>query len=170
MKICKYCQNEIPELAKKCGHCHEWQKWHLNRATRACAIFFVVFIALVGYNSAFSRHQTAVNFGDHSKELSIIEPRIVFGKTSECKEKSQGAIVGYIENTGDLDWDQLKLELKIMDEKGKVVDGDQIELYSFSVGARSKRLFNASLSNTHSDLLPGRYSIEIVGADRALSF
>ncbi|MBK9579462.1 MAG: hypothetical protein IPK50_16400 [Fibrobacterota bacterium] len=96
--------------------------------------------------------------------MKIIHHKFVSVEDSACQGKRHQAIVGTIKNTGNFDWQHFKLEIKLQNESGDLLDGTQVDLYSLTVPANSECIFRAPIESLKLPAGSKNYSISIVTA------
>ncbi|OGV33769.1 MAG: hypothetical protein A2020_11625 [Lentisphaerae bacterium GWF2_45_14] len=150
-KTCKMCYMEIPEKAKKCPYCHQWQ----NKFSMICfhplfaMLFFIIpycILAPLFFESIFYEGEP---FSEHKEALKIIDAVMNFGELAGCQQKGKYptvAIIGKIKNTGDIYWKDVVIEAQIFNKDGKLIDTKQQEQYKFVVLANGESAFKLSFA------------------------
>ncbi len=138
-KMCRMCAMEIPAKAKKCPHCHHWQRgfyailWH-----PAFAIIFLVPLVIAYGMMAMSMSDRGKDFQPYRDQVKVVSVEMKF---IEDPNYERVAVVGTIKNDSDLDWKDLILSADFYDAEGKLVDGGQDEKYGYYIAAGDQDTF-----------------------------
>ena len=141
MKTCKMCAMEIPAQARKCPHCHHWQRglvailWH-----PAFALIFLIPL-MIAYGIMMSMFDRGKDFQPYRDQVKVTSSEIRF---SNDPNSEHVAVVGRLKNSSSLDWKDLILSVEFYDAGGELVDAGQDMKYSYYVAANDEESFRIS--------------------------
>lgn len=146
-KSCPMCCMNIPAAAKKCPYCrHPQGKLNSIILHPAIGMLFViipmiVICSLIGlrFEGMFSDGE---KYSDHPNALTVVDSKMSFGE-KWCDDQARETVVvlGTIENSSDIVWDDINLEVKFFDANDELIDAVQQQMYYSVVPSRDQATF-----------------------------
>ncbi len=164
-KICKMCYKEIPDKARKCPYCHNWQnKFALIVSPPFIGIIiFLMLYVLMGY--VFSKMlDRGVDFTPYRNQITISDSELKFG---EKKSGETVAVIGTMSNKSPVPWKDVQFEVRFYDSNGKMIDSKQNKDYPFEVPADGNAAFKVSTLREFPKEQYVKYDVTIISAGDA---
>ena len=163
--VCKMCDMEISQKAKKCPYCQHFQSKWLMTAYHPLSfiISMVMMVALMGtmLETTFSEGES---FSSYRDVVSVVDTKMVFG-VSGCEHKSPMiAVLGRIQNDSLVSWKDVRLEATFFDKEGRLIDATQKEQYSFMVAAKDHGTFKLSFQQEFPKEQYDSFKVRIISA------
>ena len=161
-KTCKMCCLEIPQPARKCPHCHQFQnRWTMvmfHPAFAVCFAFLPVAAMLIVFATIFD---TGENYETYKDQIVVADAQIALGDT---KSGATVAVIGTIKNTSRISWKEIQFHVDFLDAAGKRVDVGEREDYSFRLPAGETSSFKVSFRREFTETNYVKALVRIVGA------
>lgn len=151
-KTCKLCKLEIPAEARKCPHCLHWQNKFAftNPAIFTPVIMLgMLFPIFASIQMMASYRDQGEQYEDHKGVLKVKDCDFSFYSQKCCKgtDKKPSPYVkvcGLVENSSDITWRAVFIEVTFYDKEGKIVDSTQRAGYDTIVPAHKSAAFSYS--------------------------
>jgi hypothetical protein len=121
-KVCPLCAEPIKAAAKVCPFCRahqgRWALWREQLGGLVVALVLMAFLGLLCYwvlpedSPSGSR-----NFARHREDLRVVRTSL-----ERIKQKPDFSLTGYVTNSGSYPWRVHKLELRLLDAQGHLLD------------------------------------------------
>ena len=156
------CLTEIPELARKCPHCHHFQnRWTTilyHPALGTCFALLPLGLLLYGYTAMFDPGK---NFETYKDQIAISDMQIAFG---ENKSNATVAVLGTIKNASQVSWREIHFHVEFLDAAGKRVDVGERDESTFRLPAGETSSFKISFRREFPETSYAKPIVRIVGA------
>jgi hypothetical protein len=164
-KTCKMCGVAIPAVAKKCPYCHHWQRV-LCLHHPLIVLLLVGFPLIGGYAALMASVMPNVfreweRFPTHADEVTITSSTMEFG---EDTNGPQVIIVGIVDNSGPVEWKDVRFEAAFYNPKGALFDAGQEEQYTWRLPAEERSSFKISFRRQFPEKEYASHKVRVVSA------
>jgi hypothetical protein len=125
-KVCKVCYEQIDARAKKCPFCRQYQEPFVFFTLHPALVMWLFVLPLVALYAfmglwLYRSFSTGEDFARHEGELRVISSNMAW-----AEDESAPAIwvVGELENSGNVPWTDIQIEVQFTDRAGRLVDKD----------------------------------------------
>ena len=143
MKPCKACQIEIPDEAYKCSHCRAFQKWYRNPQSISwlllIPLFGLLYWSCIPVSLSLKR-QHKQKYTQYQSQFTVELVKMV---TSDDKKKD--AITYKVKNGTDYKWENAKISLIGIDDKGDVVYTKSDTEYGWVIQPKSESFLTVTV-------------------------
>jgi hypothetical protein len=161
-KTCKMCCMEIPQQARKCPCCHQFQDrrsmilYHPGLHIVVALVPMLVMFVIIG--SIFDTGEKYEHFKD---QIVLADSHIVFGDT---KSGPTVAVIGTITNTSKVSWKEVQFHVDFLDAGSKRTDVGEREDYNFRLPASESTSFKVSFRREFPESNYVKAIVRVVGA------
>jgi hypothetical protein len=164
-RTCKLCRMAIPVGARKCPHCHHWQRWLSlqNPAILALLILVPVFILNGIVMQTFWGRMVREwePFPKHSQDVIIVEEKMEFGEDG-CGPAV--IIVGRVKNATQVDWKDVRFQVEFLNPTGQLFDTGQQEAWTYRLPAGRISPFKISFNRQFPEKEYVSHKVTIISA------
>lgn len=161
-KTCKMCCMQIPQLARKCPHCHHFQnRWSMVIFHPGFAVLFgllPIAAMLIVFATIFD---TGENYETYKDQIEVSDSQIAFG---DAKSGATVAVIGTIKNRSRVSWKEIQFHVEFLDAAGKRADVGEREDHSFRLLAGETSTFKVSFRREFPETNYVKPVVRVMGA------
>ena len=143
-KTCRSCYTEIDSRAKICLHCRSYQGKLVFLRHPASALIFVIPLmvpVVVFMFAAFNKFRRGEDFAVYRDQIKVLQSEIKFG---EYDGRPSVVVIGTVNNTSNVDWEDIHFEVKFFDHQDKLADVMNERVFRIAVSANDHSTFKVS--------------------------
>jgi hypothetical protein len=127
-KTCRYCITEIDARARVCPNCRQWLSGKVWRIGLPIGVLLAMFAAVAWVECTLGKKlgTPGEEFAKHVDDFRLSDCELKFGQEA-CQggQREVVAVVGTLQNDGDLPWEDITLAAAFFDKAGGIVDAMQ---------------------------------------------